>query len=307
MSGDADGAVPGERPRRPGRWRKIVRLAPVRLVIGLAILVAGTILAQVGLVGLRALGLDGDLRSAIETVVAVATSVLLYLAFVRWIEGRRPTELYRAPAVRETGVGLVLGVVLFSTSIGVIALLGGYRVSGVDPGWNLAPAAALAISSGVSEEILIRGVVFRLLDEWLGSWAALAISAVLFGALHLANPHATWASSIAIALEAGILLAAAYLVTRRLWLPIGMHIAWNFTQAGIFGVAVSGHESHGILRGAPAGPDWLSGGEFGAEASVVSVLVCLAAALILLGLALRAGRIVAPSWRRAPPVGGVEG
>lgn len=284
-----------------GRLQRTVQLAPVRLIIGIAILVGCSILVQMALKGLRALGLAGDVRLLLETVVSVVTVVALYLAFVRWIERRRPTELGRVGAARELGLGLVLGATLLCASIGTIWVLGGLEMGGVDPQGSLAPALALAIGAGVNEEILVRGVVFRLLEEWLGTWAALAISAALFGLGHLANPHATWASAAAIALEAGILLAAAYLVTRRLWLPIGMHIAWNFTQGGIFGVAVSGHESHGLLRSVASGPEWLSGGEFGVEASVVSVTLCLAAAVVLLWLALRKRGAVAPSWRRRRP------
>jgi hypothetical protein len=70
----------------------------------------------------------------------------------------------------------------------------------------------------------------------------------------------------ALALEAGVMLGAAYLVTRRLWLAIGIHGAWNFTQAGIFSVPTSGIAMNGVFVGALGGPAWLSGGAFGAEA-----------------------------------------
>ena len=75
----------------------------------------------------------------------------------------------------------------------------------------------------------------------------------------------TWFSAIAIMLEAGVLLGSAYFLTRRLWLPIGLHIGWNFTQGGVFGIAVSGHPSSGLLQAVLSGPTWLSGGAFGAN------------------------------------------
>ena len=224
------------------RWLgRIVRLAPVRLVIGLVILIAGSILVQVALKGLGGFGLPRDARLALETVIAVATSVLLYLGFVRWVERRRPAELAGAGAARELGVGLVLGTVLISASVGLIALLGGYTESGVDPGWSLAPAAAMAITSGVSEEILVRGVVFRLLEEWLGTWAALVISAALFGAAHLTNPHATWASGVAIALEAGGYRVYATLVA----VEFGDHHLQRLGRAGQGGRSGSHGHSQG--------------------------------------------------------------
>jgi hypothetical protein len=105
-------------------------------------------------------------------------------------------------------------------------------------------------------------------------------------------------AAIAIALEAGILLSAAYVLTRRLWLAIGIHIAWNFIQGGIFSVAVSGFEKHGLLQATLAGPKILSGGEFGAEASVFAFVICLAVGIYFVWRALRKGNFVQPFWKR---------
>ena len=154
------------------------------------------------------------------------------------------------------------------------------------------------ILTGVLEETLVRGIVFRILEKSLGSWLALGISAALFGLLHLLNPGATLLNAAAIAIEAGVLLAAAYMLTRRLWLCIGTHIAWNFTQGGIFSVAVSGGASKGLLQSRMIGPDWLTGGTFGAEASVVALGVCLAAGIALAVLAAKKGHIVPAFWSR---------
>ena len=148
------------------------------------------------------------------------------------------------------------------------------------------------------EEILLRGLIFRLLEKWLGSWAALTISALLFGLAHIANPNSSLFAAIAIALEAGILLAAVYMVTRRLWAVIGLHMAWNFTQGGIFGVAVSGNEIEGLLASVMDGPELLTGGAFGAEASIPAILICTGIGLACLRRAHLDGRFVAASWHR---------
>lgn len=92
--------------------------------------------------------------------------------------------------------------------------------------------------------------------------------------MHLLNPNATLVAAVAITLEAGVRLAAACLLTGRLWLSMGVHFAWNFTQGGIFGAAVSGQASTGLLRSLLQGPALLTGGDFGAEASAVAVVVC---------------------------------
>jgi membrane protease YdiL (CAAX protease family) len=94
------------------------------------------------------------------------------------------------------------------------------------------------------------------------------------------------------------MLGAAYVLTRRLWLPIGIHAAWNFTQGGIFSVAVSGGKTTGLLEATLTGPEWLTGGAFGAEASVVAMVLCTALGVWLLVLAARHGRFIVPFWAR---------
>ena len=159
-------------------------------------------------------------------------------------------------------------------------------------------AALLLASGALTEEILFRGVVFRLIEEWAGTWIALAVSAIIFGAVHAANPGASWISTLAIALEAGVLLAAAYVVTRSLWLPIGLHFGWNYFEGPVYGTQVSGHA---ILTSAitshVSGSAWLTGGSFGPEAGLYAVFTCLLAAIGLLAYARQQSRIIEPSWK----------
>jgi hypothetical protein len=156
----------------------------------------------------------------------------------------------------------------------------------------LLPAAAI-------EELLFRGIVFRLIAEWAGTWIALTVSAVVFGGLHAFNPGATWFSSLAIALEAGVLLAAAYVATGNLWLPIALHFSWNFCEGPIFGTALSGTAtSQTLFEAHLGGPAVLTGGVFGPEAGVPALLAGLIAAAAFLIYARRRGRIVA-GMRRA--------
>ena len=159
---------------------------------------------------------------------------------------------------------------------------------------------AMAVTSGTIEEIMFRGILLRHLETMLGTWAALAITSLLFGAAHLGNPDATLFAAFAIAMEAGILLGAAYLVTRRLWLAVGIHAAWNFTQGWVFSIPVSGHAAPlGLLITRRVGPDWLTGGDFGLEASAVALVVATGAGLLLLHRAVRRGDIHPPMWRQS--------
>jgi len=237
--------------------------------------------------------------AVLGALVACVLGWLAYRVYVKLIERRRGVEFGAQGAVRELGSGLVIGAALFSATIGVLAALGLYTVQGWrDPAVLIAPLA-LSVGAAVIEELLFRGVIFRIIEASLGTWIALVISAALFGLVHLGNPNATWRAAAAISLEAGVMLAAAYVLTRRLWLPIGIHAAWNFTQGGIFSVAVSGGKTDGLLVATLNGPSWLSGGEFGAEASVVAMLLCTALGLWLLVLAARRGNFMAPFWKRA--------
>ncbi len=239
--------------------------------------------------------------SSIATLVAFA---LVYVLYVRVVEWRPARELSIKGAPLELGAGAFVGAGLFTLTIVSIWAAGCYEVTGVAGARAAAPALSLALGSGVAEEILIRGVIFRITEEGLGTWLAIVISSLLFGLAHAANPHASLVSGLAVALEAGVLLAAAFVLTRRLWLPIGLHFAWNFVQGGVFGVAVSGHAIGGLLKGRLSGPALLSGGPFGAEASVFAVAYCLAAGVFLLYQAHGMGRFVAPPWRRRPAAGG---
>jgi membrane protease YdiL (CAAX protease family) len=99
-----------------------------------------------------------------------------------------------------------------------------------------------------------------------------------------------------------MLLAACYVLTRRLWFAIGVHMAWNFAQGGIFGVAVSGITIKGLFQSTLTGPEFLSGGSFGAEASLVAVIVCVSGFVLIILQAHRKGAIVQPSWMRGRPV-----
>ena len=171
------------------------------------------------------------------------------------VERRTATELSASGLGREFGIGLLIGAGLYVACELVLMALGIYRIQGLNPWRFLLPAVAMAISSSVFEELLFRGVLYRSLEAWFGSWAALVVSALVFGLSHLANPQATLEGALFIAIEAGILLGAAVMLTRRLWLSIGFHMAWNYTQSAIFSGIVSGNDAEqGLIRSTVKGP-----------------------------------------------------
>lgn len=230
--------------------------------------------------------------------VGVALVLACYAAYVRSVEQRAVRELALPGVGRELTLGCVLGLGALTLAMVMLAALGACHITGA-PAWSVMLTTLPGFLVGaVFEEVLFRLVLLRMLEALVGSWAALAISALVFGSMHLGNPHATLLSALAIAIEAGVLLGAAYLLTRRLWLCLALHFSWNVAQGGIFSVPVSGHAQHGLFETRLTGPDWLTGGQFGVEASLPAILVCSTLTAALLVRVVRAGQIVPMPMRR---------
>jgi membrane protease YdiL (CAAX protease family) len=295
MPGDgAPHAAPHTAPRA-GLAAAILRFPLTRLLLSVAMMVLPALAAHKAVSGL---GLARTPQYVCAALAAALCGWAGYLAYVRLVERRTATEFGTHGALRELAAGALLGSALFAGTVAVLAALGVFRITGSGPWSNLLAPLAAAVMAAVLEEILFRAILFRIAEESLGTWLALLLSGTLFGIIHMISPQATWLGAVSIIFEAGILLAAAYMLTRRLWLPIGLHAAWNFTQGGLFGIAVSGTPSKGLLQGTLTGPEWLSGGRFGAEASIVAVLLCMGAAAVLLAAAVRRRGVRPPRWRR---------
>jgi hypothetical protein len=266
--------------------------------LGLALLNFAVVLGL--LFGTRAL-IHGRVKDTVGLVILSAVIFAAYLAGRRWIEGHQPPELVGKGGVTEFAGGFGLGIALFSAVMALLWIVGDYHPAGKGSFSRLATGALIALMVGISEETLVRGFVFRIVEIAGGTWIGVFISSALFGAGHAFNPGATVVSSIAIALEAGVLLAAAYVLTGRLWFPIGLHTGWNFTEGSLFGMSVSGHDTTtGLFAGTLKGPVVLTGGAFGPEASIFAVAVCLAVAVWLLWRSVRLRRVKSTMWGRLP-------
>ncbi len=209
------------------------------------------------------------------TVVAAAIILGLYALFVRWIERHWPADLPLGKLVLHTLLGILVGFIIMVLVVSTIVAMGDATVTwkgfSVEKQFNV---FMMFLAVAVGEEMIFRGVIFRWIDERWNTWVALLISAILFGWMHISNDNATWWSSLAIAVEAGLLLGAAYKWSGSLWVPIGIHWAWNYTQGNIFGLAVSGSDAgETMLTTIVNGPDIITGGAFGPEASIISVIL----------------------------------
>ena len=265
---------------------------------------------QVGLAALNLLlvllvlfGAQSLMRGHVNKTAGLGVlSVLVFCTYLlgyRFIEGRRPPELVGLISLKEFFGGLALGLALFSAVIAVLWLLRVYHLQGRGSTAGLGAGVLTALFAGTVEETLIRGFLFRMLQMVGGTWIAVLISSAFFGAAHAFNPGATVTSSVAIALEAGVLLAAAYVLTGRLWFPIGLHVGWNFSEGSLYGLSVSGFTTKSALtQGTLKGPTILTGGAFGPEASIVAVALCFSTAILLLWRAAKSDRIQPPLWSR---------
>jgi len=238
-------------------------------------------------------------KAVLHIIALAIAGFSVYLGYAIFIEKRTVSELALPGMGREFGIGLLIGASLYAACELILMALSIYRVDGLNPLSFMIPAIAMAVSSSVYEELLFRGVLFGAVEKWFGSWAALVVSSLVFGLTHLINPQGTLEGALFIAVEAGILLAAAYMLTRRLWLSIGFHMAWNYTQSAIFSGIVSGNEAQqGLIRSTTNGPTWLTGGNFGVESSVIALILCTTTGIVMLVMAEKRGKIVPPAWKR---------
>jgi uncharacterized protein len=243
--------------------------------------------------------MPANAKIPIGVLLNVGLLLAAYKLAIRHLGEQPRDDLTGRGALRNLGLGLLGGAILFSIVAAAAALAGVYRITGCcHVGLLVRDLFQAAILAGFAEELLFRGILFRWIEEFGGSWAALIVTSGLFGLVHIENPNATWFSSFAIAMEAGVLLGGAYMLTRSLWAPIGLHAAWNFTQGYIFDIPVSGVPANGLVHAKLSGPALLSGGQFGLEASVLGLVAATGAGVWLVILAVRRSELVQPWWVR---------
>jgi hypothetical protein len=294
-------------------WKRIVAFPLVSLIIAVLAVGVATVLAE-AVMGLF-IGLAGHLDHAPSqdelltllqgpylipsTILEILFSVAVYKLLIRRL-GEWPRDDFRlAGAGRDSAHGLLAGLLIFSLIVGVAALLGVYHiVAGGSWASFLTILFSMGIGPGFREELMFRGVFFRFTEEFGGSWFALIVTSALFGLAHIRNHDATWVSSFFIAVEAGLLLGAVYMLTRNLWMCMGFHAAWNVTQGFIWDVPVSGFPVNGLVVARLDGPASLSGGAFGLEASPIAFVCATALGLFYLKKAVDRGHVEKPWWVR---------
>ncbi|HVK82368.1 MAG TPA: CPBP family intramembrane glutamic endopeptidase [Verrucomicrobiae bacterium] len=226
----------------------------------------------------------------------------IYAGFVRLIERRRAREV----DFRKGASTLLLGVIVGSTIIGLTVLvlwnLGMVEISSRTGFAGIGRELSVLMITTMIEELLFRVILFAIVEEILGSLGAILISALAFGLAHVANPNATPFAIFALSVELGVMLALAYMLTRNVWVAVGIHAGWNFTQSFVFGALNSGQQHpHSYFQTSLAGPDYLTGGLFGLEGSVVSLGLSVVVSAVLFALILQKRRWISLRFRLGSP------
>jgi membrane protease YdiL (CAAX protease family) len=237
--------------------------------------------------GYTAGAIAGDRILLFEVIFRSLLALLLVALFVWMLTASDHIEDHRIAAMglpRSTGwlkqftIGCVLGFVLTLLAIVPVAIWGQtsarFRLS-LHSLPRLGAVLLVLLLGALAEELMFRGYPFQHLEQGIGAIGAITVFSVMFGAVHLANPGASlWGLINTILI--GVLLSISYLRTRALWLPWGIHFGWNFSLGLLFGLPVSGLRLFNVMvRTRASGPKWLTGGSYGLEASLATVVVVL--------------------------------
>jgi membrane protease YdiL (CAAX protease family) len=278
--------------------QRILNAPFTRILLGLIVCFIAFILAQqvTGKI-LDLTPANKNLRNLIKGIISSIAVVSTYIYFFKKYEKREVSEFSNQGIGKKILIGIGIGAFLQFLTVVVIIINGGFKIISVNPVSDMIIPFTVAFSVAIFEEILIRGIIFRILEEKLGSYISLIITAIIFGGLHVANPNSTLLSGLCVGIEAGFLMGAAYIYARNLWFPIAIHFAWNFMQSGFFGAITSGNEkTASLLTTKITGSQLITGGEFGPEGTIQAIIFCLLATIILLKLS--KNKIISPNWRK---------
>jgi len=235
----------------------------------------------------------------VEAIIFFFIFLAAYGLYARFIEKRKAFEISPKLSWKEFGKGFFISMVLVSAIVGLLAVIGNYRIADWNPDKKVFIDLFIKFMIGaLLEEIIFRLIIFRLIEELLGTWIALIIQAVLFGFAHMANDNSTLFTSFSVIIVGGIVYTGAFMYTRRIWLALGLHVGWNYFQSGIFGMPNSGTVYKGLIFPDIQGREWITGGSWGIEASYIAILLVLIAGVYFVIKAKNANQIVLPAWIR---------
>lgn len=282
------------------RIGKFIQFPITRIFIAVLFLLPVSVLAN--LVGLE---LIKSLEEPYYTLLRYLRDMIFFILFLvayrsytHYIENRKILEFNTKSFMPEIGLGFFISIGVVCFMVILMMLLGYYRIGSFNPPAVFADRTVEYFMGSFTEELIFRLILFKLVEEFAGSWIGIVVQGLVFGLAHIGNPNATIWTSLSLVISGTILFGAAFMLTRRIWLIWAMHFSWNFFQEGIFGMPNSGFQSDGLIKPIIEGPEWITGGKFGVEASVISILFLLIVGLIILKKAIENNQLVLPVWKR---------
>ncbi len=277
--------ISNSEPRLRAGWRLLIHtllLVLLSTVTGIIVFIP---------IGLFKVSFDSPLAMlANELTMLVAITGATFLTR-RFLDRRSIVSLglkLNAKALLDVLTGIVITFFQMGLIFGLEVALGWTKFEGF--AWQTETASTVAsglaawlvvfLIVGWQEELLSRGYHLQTLESGFNLFWGVLISSSIFGVLHIFNPSANWLSTLGIVL-AGLFLALPYLLTRQLWLSIGLHIGWNFFEGVVFGFPVSGTDSFHLLRHTVSGPVLWTGGAFGPEAGLLVIPALIFGSLLV--------------------------
>ena len=281
-------------------WGKLLHSAFIRIILGsVSIFLVGMIVKWVFEPLLLSIGLEEDIAKIIRYILTLVAILSTYNWLFTYYERRKVTELAKQYFLKDSLLGITLGILSISTVMLLLYLGGYYQIVVINDKilHLLFPLVFIALM-GTLEELIFRGVLYRIIESRLGTNLALIISGLFFGLSHITNEHATLVSVLGAGIG-GLIAGTMFSATKRLWLPISFHVMWNFTQV-FYGTPVSGMDEfsgYSLVQSRLQGPDLLTGGPFGPENSIITIILTLMIFGTFYFITWRNDRLTAPFWR----------
>lgn len=285
--------------RHKPTWKKIIYFPLTKIVAGFAVVAGSVALVQWICNALfTQVNMPTEKKDLLTGVAEIFAALITYILLFKNYERRKISELNLGAFTKNSLYGFFLGLLLQTSFVFVLYIMNHYSVSRVNPVSFLLPAFSTAIVAGFIAELLLRGIIFRLIEEKFGTVISLIVMALLFAIIHSGSKGATIFSVISTTIEAGILLSAVYVFTRSLWFSIFFHFAWDFTEPGIFGAINPGNSiEKSLFTSKITGPNFLTGGQMGPQNSIQAIALLMILCVLFLWMAKRKNNFIKPFWK----------
>ena len=275
-------------------FHKIIFFFLTKIIIAIAAVAGVVILIESAIRPLlEKIKISDELINGIIGISEAATAVFIYIFLFSFYEKRKITELSFSTFGNSANLGFFTGFLLQSLFVFVIFIAGGYSITQVNPFSDMIPALTMALTAGFVAEVIIIGIVFRIIEKQFGTAVSLAIMILLFIIAHSGVKDGNIVSVLSTSINAGLLLPAAYVFSRNLWLPIFLHFSWDFTEPGIYGAINPGISiTKSLFNSKISGPRLITGGPLGPQNSIQALIICLIMGTIFLWLAKRKNNLI---------------